>query len=312
MRRSFVFLTALGLLFAFQFAAAESECSEWATEPEAMLQGLRLVTLPCDFSASYELPGVQNGGATESASAAQAQKQKPWRGLVELKREYISDGTPPQYTQTVFKVDAYFDGVINLVRVEFPLPDENQPDATFGDFWHPRFGDFDFRFGFRPVRLAHVAFSPYVQFGFPTADPKKLGLGKYMIQPGLFYSAPFQIHARPMQNHVFLFSYEIYQMISMTGDPSFNDWNLTTMEITLLDTWRKKLFVEAKGKPGFSWVDPKQNSGVFEFKTGWNFNPRWSIWAMGGHVMWNRTAPNSYQGKFGMGVDRIFGASPGK
>jgi hypothetical protein len=127
-----------------------------------------------------------------SKSAATADRRF-WDGRVELKRENTGCGTPDETTKTIFKVEMYPPGVLSLVRLEVPFPDE-KTDLE-GRPFHPRLGDIKFRVGLGPFpwrsrrRGAARARDRKVRpGGRPARSGESLGLshpptGKYLTRP---------------------------------------------------------------------------------------------------------------------------------
>lgn len=103
--------------------------------------------------------------------------------LLEIKRETSHRGTPDETTKTQVKIGALFDGIVSLLRLEVPFPDE--PPGFEGKPFNPHVGDIKVRVGFRPVPLEGIPFGPFREVTFPTANPEDLGKWKYQISPGI-------------------------------------------------------------------------------------------------------------------------------
>jgi hypothetical protein len=98
------------------------------------------------------------------------------RGLVELKRQATSRGTPEEATKTNLKFD-YFprEGAASLLRVELPFPNHK---ATFtGSAFDPNLGDDVVCVGFRAFDVQRRLVTSFVEMTFLTANPASQGTG---------------------------------------------------------------------------------------------------------------------------------------
>jgi len=91
-------------------------------------------------AALLVLLGVNMARAEDDSSGKLAGdgKQRP-RFRLELKREFTNRGTPDETSRTQIKIEGYLDGIVSLLRLEVPFPDDK---TTFeGDPFNPRLGD---------------------------------------------------------------------------------------------------------------------------------------------------------------------------
>jgi len=136
--------------------------------------------------------------------------------LVELKREATNRGTPEETTKTQIKIDALLDGIVSLLRLEIPFPDE--PTSFEGNPFNPHLGDIKVRIGFRPVRLADIPLGSFLELTFPTANPGELGKGKYQVSPGIRTNIPISFGQRLPESHKMNFEPLVQQVVSVAGD----------------------------------------------------------------------------------------------
>ncbi len=139
-----------------------------------------------------------------AAGVAQSAENSPGKGtdgtekrhhfLIELKRETTNRGTPEETTKTQIKIDAFLDGIVSLLRLEVPFPDDKT--SFEGDPFSPRLGDIKVRVGFRPVPLGDIPVGSFLEVTFPTADPEELGSGKYQVSPGIRTNVPISFGQR--------------------------------------------------------------------------------------------------------------------
>lgn len=217
-------------------------------------------------------------------------------GLIELKRQATSHGTPEETTKTNLKFD-YFppEGVVSLLRLELPFPDEK---TTFGgSVFDPDFGDAKTRIGFRAFDLVGRPVTSFVELTLPTADPESQGTGKYQASGGL--KTAYQLSrgpqwlGAPKQS----FSVQIQQVVSFAGDPARKDINQTKFEIEWRDVWGPGHFAKATAKPVIDWVGHGQTGATLDLEGGWWIGPQWTLAFLGGGLLWGQGVPSTYEGR---------------
>lgn len=223
------------------------------------------------LAAALALPAAAQG-ASESVSS----------GLVELKRQATSRGTPEETTKTNLKLDFFVhEGIVSLLRLELPFPDEQ---ATFGGSpFDPDFGDAKTRVGFRAKQVLGRPTTSFVEITFPTANPESQGTGKYQISAGAKMA-----FARSL-------SVQVQQVVSFAGDASRNDINQSKFELEWRDTWSDVYYGKATAKPVIDWVGDARSGGVLELEGGWAVDRRWTLALMAGGLLWGEGVPGTYQ-----------------
>ena len=216
------------------------------------------------------------------AAATQAGAAEPFsRGLVELKRQATSRGTPQETTKTNLKLDYFLhEGEVSLLRLELPFPDEKQ---TFGgSVFDPDFGDARIRVGFRAMDILKRPTSSFVETTFPTANPQSQGTGKYQLSAGakMAFGASFTV--------------QIQQVVSFSGDAARDDINQTKFELELRKRWTGGHYGKATAKPVVDWVGDAQTGAVLELEGGWVVGPRWTLALMAGGLLWGEGVPSTY------------------
>lgn len=229
-------------------------------------------------------------------------QEAPTTGF-ELKRQNTSRGTPEETTQTTFRLEKYYaDGPVALLRFDFPFPDAKTDFA--GSPLDPQPGDMKIRAGFRPRRSGGLTFPYFVEFTFPTADPKGLGTGKYQASAGLRMLAPLRAAAGAS---MLRFEGEAQQVSSYAGDPARKRVNYTKLEATLFGVWYQKYTLKAKLKPSFDWVQNGKSAAVAEVEGGLLFGEGWRTWLMVGRHAWGPSGiPSTYDTRAELGLARRF------
>jgi hypothetical protein len=174
------------------------------------------------------------------------------RGRIELKRENTNHGTTEETTKTILKMSAYLEGVVSLLRLEVPFPDEN---TDFGGTpFNPHLGDIKARVGFRPVSVFDIPVpSSFIEVTFPTAEPSNLGAGKYQLSAGLQTSIPVSLPEAMSESNKLTFEPLVQQVVSVGGDEDRKNINYTKFELALRETWQKKYWVKLTLKPVVDW-----------------------------------------------------------
>jgi hypothetical protein len=248
------------------------------------------------------------------ASMAQADDDSPGkltgdhkevpRFYIELKRDDTSRGTPEETTKTQIKIDAYLDGIVSLLRLQVPFPDDKT--SFEGDPFNPRLGDILIRVGFRPVSLGSIPLGSFLEVTFPTANPEELGRGKYQISPGIRTNIPLTFGQRLPESHKVSFEPLVQQVVSVAGDENFPNLNYTKFELSLRDIWRQKYFLKLTAKPVVDWENSATAGSVAELEIGWIINRHWRVWLMLGTRLWGEPVPTTYDQRVGINASVTF------
>jgi hypothetical protein len=227
---------------------------------------------------------------------AAAQEPRPqWRW--ELKREMTSRGTPEETTKTSLRFERFFSGAVRLLRLDLPFPDEHTDFD--GSPFDPRLGDIKVRAGFQPASRGELSFPSFVEVTLPTADPESLGSGKLQIGAALRMLAPARLPFPDPAVHRSQFEGQLQQVVSVAGDEERKDVNVTKIELTLNDLWRRRYTFKLKLKPNIDWVQDGDSGAVGEIEGGLLFAEGWRAWLMLGHRVWG---PAGIQGTY---TDRV-------
>jgi hypothetical protein len=228
-----------------------------------------------------------------------------WHGRVQLSRQDTTRGAPGQSTQTKLLIDSVFAGTVNLLRFEFPFPDDK---TTFsGDPVDPRPGDLKTRVGFASFKAGKVSFPTFVEATFPTANPESLGTGKYQLSAGIRMLAPLARAADAPNALSAQLELELQQVNSVAGNPETKDINYTKFELTLDDTWRGTFRFKLKLKPVVDWTQNGRTGSVAEIEGGLFFQRDWRAWLMLGHRATGPSGiPSTYSDRIELGIARKF------
>ncbi|RPJ43164.1 MAG: hypothetical protein EHM27_01370 [Deltaproteobacteria bacterium] len=243
--------------------------------------------------------------AENSAEKGTDGTEKRHHFLIELKREATNRGTRDETSKTQLKFDVRMDGIVSLLRLEVPLPDEKT--SFEGDPFNPRLGDIKVRVGFHPVRLENIPFMPFFEVTFPTATREELGKGKYQISPGVRGYVPISFSHKLPESHRVSFEPQIQQVVSVAGDENRKNINYTKFELTLGDTWRKKYFFKLIAKPIVAWEQNGNTGAVGEMEGGLIIHGRWRVWLLLGSRLWGSdTIPSTYDKRVGLNASLTF------
>jgi hypothetical protein len=230
---------------------------------------------------------------------------RPWHGRVELRRQATSRGTPEETTKTLVRIETFFTGTVDLLRVDLPFPD--QRTDVEGSPFDPRVGDIRVRLGFKPFRAREYAFPAFVEVSFPTADPAFLGSGKYQLGPGMRMLTPVNLPILGHASHQSQFEARLQQVISVAGDPSRKEINYTKVELRLTDVWREAFTFKLRLKPEIDWEQDGKTGAVGELEGGKNFAGDWRAWVMLGARLWGPSnIPTTYNTRIELGIARTF------
>ena len=238
--------------------------------------------------ATLMLAGATLADAGEGGDGQEAAREWRPRGLVELKRQATSRGTPEETTKTNLKFDWFAEGPVSLLRLELPFPDAKTDFA--GSPFDPDEGDAKVRAGFRAVDVAGRPWTSFLELTFPTADPESQGTGKYQVSAGA--KTTFALGSigavRPS------FSAQVQQVVSFAGDAARKDINQTKFELEWRGAWGPGHFGKATAKPVVDWVNGGRTGAVLELEGGWWASREWTIALLAGGLLWGKGVAGTY------------------
>jgi hypothetical protein len=239
------------------------------------------------------------GAVDDSSGEGAGGTERGHHFLIELKREATNRGTPEETTKTQIKIDAFFNGIVSLLRLEVPFPDDKT--SFEGDPFSPRLGDIKVRVGFRPVPLGEIPIGSFLEVTFPTANPEELGSGKYQVSPGIRTNIPISFGQRSPESHKISFEPLVKQVVAVGGDENRKNINYTKFEIALRDTWRGKYFFKLTAKPIVDWEQGGNTGAVGELEGGLIIHGRWRVWLLLGTRLWGSDGiPSTYDKRVGI------------
>jgi hypothetical protein len=250
------------------------------------------------------LPDFSHAEEDSEERDASAAPKEVLHGKIELKRQATNRGMPEETTKTVVKIDAYLEGVISLLRLEVPFPDDKTDFE--GDPLNPDLGDIKVRVGFRPVRMHDIPVSSFIEVTFPTADPESQGSGKYQLTGAIQPTVKIPLTEQLSQSHAMTFSPLVKQVVSVAGDEDRKNINYTQFEPALREAWQKKYWLKMTPKVIVDWEQDANTGSVLELEIGWIINRRWSTWLMLGTRLWGEGIPSTYDKRVELGVSFLF------
>ena len=213
-------------------------------------------------------------------------------GRYEVKRTSTARGTPGESTRTTLRLERYFDGPVGMFRFDLPLPDEKTTFA--GDPFEPRLGDVKMRLRFRPLKSGGYAFPAFVEAAFPTADPKTLGEGKYLLTGGI------RMVGTALEA-------EMSHTASVAGDPNVSNVRYTKFELQWSRAWQDRYDLELKIKPVVDWIQNGRTGAVAEIELGMHLSRDWRTWIMLGHRAWGPSGiAATYQTRLELGLNYTY------
>jgi hypothetical protein len=246
---------------------------------------------------------MAQAGDDLSSMTAGDSKESP-RFLFELKRQSTDRGTVGETTSTWIKIENFRPGVVSLLRLELPFPD--QRTSFEGDPFNPRLGDIKTRVGFRAVPLGGIPLSSFFEVTFPTAQSEELGTGQYQLSPGIWSNIPISLSALGPTDHKVSFEPLIQQVVSVAGDKDRRNINYTKFELSLKDLWRQKYRMKLTAKPVVNWMQNGDTGAVAELEGGWNIHRHWWVDLLFGTRLWGEAVPATYDGRIEIKVSFMF------
>jgi hypothetical protein len=224
-----------------------------------------------------------------------------WKGRIQVRRENVDRGTSEETTRTYVRWDSVLWGGVLSVQVAFP---DEQTDFN-GSPFSPRLGDSKARYRFAPFSAGDSEVSFFIEGTFPTADPAELGTGKYQASAGVTAGTAIPVPEGMRASHVLRFTAQLQQQNSVAGDEQRPDINYTKLDLSLRDTWGLN-WVRAAVNTRVDWELNGKTGAVGELEYGRRLDPNWSVWVLGGGLLWGEGVKATYGTKLMVGVDRWF------
>ena len=225
------------------------------------------------------------------ASSEDPQSAEPaWRGRAQVRRENVNRGTSEETTKTFVRWDNFVWGGMLSFQVAFP---DEQTDFN-GSAFDPRLGDSKTRFRFAALPAGAFTVSYFLEATFPTADPAQLGAGKYQLSGGV--TAVRQARFRSVA--------QLQQVNSVAGDEARADINYTKLDLSLRDTFGPN-WIKAALNTRADW-ELGRTGAVGELEYGRRLDRHWSLWLLGGHLLWGEGVKATYGSKVMIGLERWY------
>ena len=225
--------------------------------------------------------GAQTEGEDDAVPAP-----KDWHGRVQVRRENVDRGTSEETTRTYLRSDNFVRGGMLSFQVAFP--DE-------GSGFNPRLGDSKTRYRFAAFPAGRYEISYFLEATFPTADPSELGTGKYQLSAGM----------TTVTEGRFRYTAQLQQINSVAGDDRRTNINWTKLDLSLRDI-HEGHWLKAAVNTRVDWEQGGKTGAVGEIEYGQRFSEQWSVWLLGGTLLWGEGVKGTYGTKLMIGVDRWF------
>jgi hypothetical protein len=242
-----------------------------------------------------------NSGSWDDSEPGASPAIHGWHGRFQLRRENVDRGTSGETTRTYVRADSYLWGGLLSVQVAFP---DAKTDFA-GSPFDPRLGDSKLRFRFAPVPLHGFDVSWFIETTFPTADPEELGSGKYQLSAGVSATTALPVPKSMSATHMLRTTVQLQQANSVAGDEQQPDINYTKLDLSLRDTWGNN-WLRLSLNTRVDWEQDGRTGAVGELEYGRRLDLHWSLWVMGGGLLWGEGVKGTYGAKLMFGVDRWF------
>jgi len=234
--------------------------------------------------------------AAESGPEDPDARSEGRHGRVQVRRENVDRTTPDETTKTFVRSDNFVWGGMLSFQVAFP----DEKTGFGGSPFDPRLGDSKTRFRFAPLAAGRLAVSYFVEATFPTADSDAHGSGKYQLAAGVTAARELE---RP--SSLLRLTAQLQQANSVAGDEARPDINYTKLDLSVRDE-RGERWLKAALNLRADWQLDGKTGAVGEIEYGRRLNPRWSVWFLGGHLLWGEGVRATYGKKLMIGLDRWF------
>ena len=165
--------------------------------------------------------------------------------------------------------------------------------------WVSGLGDVFVRMGY----LAYNTPSLRVLVGgdvvFPTSEKDELGKSKYSLGPGFAISAPVP------EWGVMLF-WRFQQLVSVGGDPSTRDVDLTRLRFRFSKPLSEKWWVHAEPEIRIDWTNGAKTAVLSQFEIGRKLDDHWRLFMRPAVGISGNDVPGAYDWFIRIGVRYMF------
>lgn len=220
-------------------------------------------------------------------------------GRVQLSSQYADLPQGRSLVDTVARVDLPFRGNW-LLRLDAPFLRWSDPNRS-GTTNEGGVSDLAATIGWRAYNTPEYAFFLGVASTFPTASENGLGTGKYTTGP-LLATARFLPRWESFLFGIF------QQIISVGGDPSRKDIDLTRVTAQVNTIWADRWWTTVQGVWQVDWERNTKSSMTLEFEGGRSLVGLWGAYVRPGVGVWGRDVPGAYEWNVEIGIRRMFGS----
>lgn len=199
---------------------------------------------------------------------------------------------------------------INVARADVPLANNLlwRTDADFRSFDPASggggrisgVGDLSTRLGSKIWEAP--AFTAFIegQIVFPTASDDLLGRGKFQLVPAVFFSIP----VKPLD---FIMFPGVQQSVSVGGDPSRKEVNLTKLNLEMTKPWANSLWwTTVEPVLYLDWTQNAKTACNLEFELGRRLGDHWRAWLRPAVGLWGTGVPGAYDWYTQVGIRYMF------
>lgn len=247
---------------------------------------------------AFLVPARAQENPPVSASSADPEPWTDGRGRIQVRRENVDRATSEETTKTFVRGDTFVGGGMLSFQVAFPDADTDFEGSPFS----PRLGDSKVRYRSGPSRIGDFRTSVFGEVTFPTAVDD-LGGGKYQVSAGA--TATIRVPSEPLASHFIRFTSQIQQINSVAGDENRANINYTKLDLSLRDVFGAH-WLKAAVNTRADWEQNGKTGAVGELEYGHRLSNDWSVWVLGGGLLWGEGVKGTYGSKLMIGVDRWF------
>jgi hypothetical protein len=218
-------------------------------------------------------------------------------GRVQLTSQYFDLPQGARATETVARVDLPFQRNY-LLRVDVPFLRWSDPDRP-GTTSAQGLSDLSVVAGWRAYNTPEYAFFIGAVSTFPTAAGNTLGSGKYTVGP-LIATSRFLPRWESFLFGIF------QQQVSVGGDPSRADVNLTLATVQINTIWVERWWTVVQGVWRVDWERSAKSSMTLEFELGRSLVGRWGMYVRPGVGLWGQQSFGAYDWNVEVGIRYMF------
>jgi hypothetical protein len=186
-----------------------------------------------------------------------------------------------------------------LIRTDVPFYNARFTPSDASSTWSDGLGDIFIRMGALVYDRPGMKLFAGGDVIFPTAEQDELGQNKYSLGPGIAISAP-------VAEWDLMTFFRFQHIVSIGGDPSEKDVDLTRLRFRFSKSLSEKWWVHAEPEVRIDWNTKASTAVLSQFEIGRRLDHHWRLFMRPAVGITGNDVPGSYDWFIRLGVRYMF------